>query len=105
MTERRTVSPRYIARPVRGKWHPSSDQISLALDCAAARLPIVRAAALLGVGPRSLWIFIRRLGLPLFDVWRDRPRYVPFSSYPVAARTAETPALVHQGTPAQEGGS
>jgi hypothetical protein len=44
----------------RGKWHPSQQQISIAIDAAAARLPIEKAAELLGVGPRTLWIFAKR---------------------------------------------
>jgi hypothetical protein len=72
----------------RGRWSPTQQQISLALDCAAARMPIARAAELLGVGPRTLWIFAKRVGLPVFDAWKGRPRYVPVSRATVAARTA-----------------
>ncbi len=82
-------------KKLRGRWHPSSEQISLAIDCAAARMPIDRAAVLLGVGPRTVWIWARRIRLPLFDAWRDRPRYVPPPRGSCGSRTAETPALVH----------
>jgi hypothetical protein len=64
----------------RGRWSPSREQISLAIDCAAARMPISKAAELIGIGPRTLWIFTRRVNLPgLFGAWRDRPRYVVVS--------------------------
>jgi hypothetical protein len=59
----------------RRRWSPTPQQISLAIDCATARMPITRAAELLGVGPRTLWIFVKRLGLPgLFDVWQQQDR-------------------------------
>src|SRR3977135_348686 len=63
----------------RRRWSPTQQQISVAIDCAVARMPITRAAELLGIGPRTLWIFVKRLGLPgLFDVWQqqDRPSCV-----------------------------
>jgi hypothetical protein len=82
---------------VRGRWSPSSDQISLALDCAAARMPITRAAGLLGVGPRTLWIFAKRVGLPIFAAWEGSPARV------AGSRTAKMPAPVGY-IPAQEGG-
>jgi hypothetical protein len=47
-----------------------------ALDCAAARMPIDRAAGLLGIGPRTLWIFAKRVGLPVFAVWKGIPARV-----------------------------
>jgi hypothetical protein len=79
---------------VRGRWHPSPAQISLAIDAAAAKLPLDRAAELIGIKPRSLWLFGRRAGLPLFGIWRDRPRYKAISSGPVGSRTAEAPEAV-----------
>jgi hypothetical protein len=54
----------------RGKWQPSKEQISLAIDCATARMPIERAAALLNIGPRTLRIFSKRAGSPVFEAWR-----------------------------------
>jgi hypothetical protein len=69
-----------------GRWHPSQEQISLAIDCAVARMPIGKAAGLLGVGPRTLWLFAKRAGLPdIFGAWREvapgrpkrRCRYIP----------------------------
>jgi hypothetical protein len=74
-------------KKTRGRWSPSPEQISLALDCVVARMPITRAAELLNIRPRTLWVFARRLGLPIFAPWRDRPRYVPVSRATVAART------------------
>jgi hypothetical protein len=87
----------------RGRWNPSSQQISLALDCVVARMPLEKAAELLDVKPRSLWIFVRRLGLPIFKAWEVRPRYQKaISSATVGSRTAETPALVSDSHPAPE---
>jgi hypothetical protein len=75
----------------RGRWHPSQAQISLAIDCAVARMPIGKAAGLLGVGPRTLWLFAKRTGLPdIFGAWRDRPRYVSPPRASGGSRTAET---------------
>jgi hypothetical protein len=83
-------------KKLRGRWAPTPQQISLAIDCAVARMPIVKAAELLGVGPRTLWVFTRRVGLPgIFGAWRDRPRYVPVSSGPVGSRTPELVPPVH----------
>ena len=59
----------------RGRWNPSPDQISIAIDAATARLSLVQAAKVVGVGPRSLWLFCRRLNLGIFAGWKDRPRY------------------------------
>jgi hypothetical protein len=73
-------------KKLRGRWHPSPEQISLALDCAAARMPIDRAAGLLGIGPRTLWIFAKRVGLPVFAVWKGIPARV------AGSRTAKMPA-------------
>ena len=42
-------------------WKPSPDQISLAIDCATARVSIGSAAALLGISPRTMRSFLRRL--------------------------------------------
>ena len=75
-------------KKLRGRWHPSPEQISLALDCAAARMPIDRAAGLLGIGPRTLWIFAKRVGLPVFAVWKGIPARV------AGSRTAKMPAPV-----------
>jgi hypothetical protein len=76
----------------RGNWQPSAAQISLCLDCAAAKMPLEKAAALLNIGPRSLWIFTRRLGLPIFEIWRDRPRHKPVPAASGGSRAAESPA-------------
>jgi hypothetical protein len=43
------------------RWNPSSEQIALAIDCAVARVPLGSAAALLGISPRTLRIFLKRL--------------------------------------------
>jgi hypothetical protein len=78
-------------KKLRGRWHPTVSQISIAIDCATAKMPLGKAAELHGIKPRSLWIFARRLGLPtLFKVWENRPRYVPVSSGAGRPRTAET---------------
>ena len=47
---------------VRGRWAPSPEQISLAIDCATAKMPIDKAAELIGVRPRTLWLFAKRVG-------------------------------------------
>jgi hypothetical protein len=79
----------------RGRWNPSSEQVSVLIDCAAARMPLAKAAELVGVAPRALWIFVRRIGLPsLFGAWKDRPRYA------VGARTGKSVAAVPDGLPA-----
>jgi hypothetical protein len=65
---------------VRGRWTPSSEQIALAVDCAVARVPLEKAAELIGVRPRTLWMFAKRIGRP-------------FPARVVAPRTPETPAL------------
>jgi hypothetical protein len=72
---------------VRGRWSPSPEQISVAIDCAVARMPLEKAAELLGIKPRTaFWVFARRIGLPgIFGAWRDRPRYVPVSRARAAA--------------------
>jgi hypothetical protein len=94
----------------RGRWNPSPAQISLAIDCATARMPLEKAAVLLNIKPRSLWIFARRIDLPgIFGIWRDRPRYKPAHAAisnalkPVLPASGDGP--VHPGIPAQEGGS
>jgi hypothetical protein len=76
-------------KKLRGRWHPTPEQISLAIDCATSRMPITRAAELIGIKPRTLWIFSKRVGLPgLFDAWKDRPRYKATSSPVAGSRTA-----------------
>jgi hypothetical protein len=73
----------------RGRWHPSPEQVSLAIDCAVARMPIMQAAGLVGVKPRTLWLFAKRVGSPgIFGAWKDRPRVS------VASRKPETAAPV-----------
>jgi hypothetical protein len=92
-------------KKLRGRWAPSPAQISLALDCAAARMPIDRAAELLGIGPRTLWLFSKRVGLPsVFEAWKNRPRYVRVSRDSGGSRAAETPARV-AASPAVPGGA
>jgi hypothetical protein len=59
-----------MTNKVRGRWSPSREQISLAIDC--SRMPITRAAELIGVGPRTLWLFAKRVGLPGLDDLRKR---------------------------------
>jgi hypothetical protein len=46
-----------------GRWSPSPAQIELVLDCAKARLSLEKTAALLGVGPRTVELFVKRHGL------------------------------------------
>jgi hypothetical protein len=43
------------------RWKPSPEQISLAIDCATARVSFASAAALLGISPRTMRSFLRRL--------------------------------------------
>jgi hypothetical protein len=82
------------------RWRPTLEQISLCLDCAVARVPLGKAAELVGVGgPDTLWLFAKQVGLRIFGVWEG------FPACAVAARTAETPVPVHSGIHAQEGGS
>jgi hypothetical protein len=47
---------------VRGRWSPTVEQISLCIDCAAARVPLEKAAELVGVKPRTLRSFAKRIG-------------------------------------------
>jgi hypothetical protein len=48
----------------RRRWEPSSEQLATLVDCSVARLPLVKAAELIGVGPRTLRGFSRRHGMP-----------------------------------------
>jgi hypothetical protein len=50
-------------KKVRGRWSASPEQIELVLDCARARMSLEKTAELLGVGPRTVWIFARRHGM------------------------------------------
>lgn len=43
------------------RWKPSAEQLSIVSDCAVARISLERAAALLGVKPRTLRIFLKRI--------------------------------------------
>ncbi len=43
------------------RWKPSSEQIALAIDAATARMPLERAAELLGIKPRTLRGFLKRI--------------------------------------------
>jgi hypothetical protein len=43
------------------RWKPSAEQIAIAIDCSVARVSLERAAALLGVKPRTLRIFLKRI--------------------------------------------
>lgn len=81
-------------RKSRGRWYPTPKQISIAIDCAVARMPIGKAAELLGVGPRTLWLFTLS---GIFGAWKDRPAPGAISSSAVGSRTGETPALVPSG--------
>jgi hypothetical protein len=49
---------------VRGRWAPSPEQIELVIDCATAKVPLEKAAELVGVKPRTVRIFSRRIGRP-----------------------------------------
>ncbi len=44
------------------RWQPSPEQISLIIDCEVSHTPLERAAALLGIKPRTLKTFLKRLG-------------------------------------------
>jgi hypothetical protein len=82
-------------KKLRGRRSPSLEQISLATDCAVGRMPIVKAAELIGVAPRTLWLFAKRINLPgIFGAWKDRPRYVPVSSASGGSRTGKSVAAV-----------
>ena len=39
------------------RWNPTPEQISVAVDCAVARVPLEKAAELIGVRPRTLRSF------------------------------------------------
>lgn len=80
-------------KKLRGRWSPSPEQISLCIDCATARMPITRAAELLGIGPRTLWIFAKRSGLPIFAAWEGLPACV------AGSRTAKIAEPIVQGNP------
>jgi hypothetical protein len=67
-----------MKKKVRGRWHPSPAQVELVIDCLTAKMPLEKAAELLGVGPRTIWIFARRIGRP-------------FPARVGRSRTAETP--------------
>lgn len=43
------------------RWKPTPAQINLALDCSLARVPIERAAELLGIKPRTMRSFLKRI--------------------------------------------
>jgi hypothetical protein len=96
-------------KKTQGRWSPTKQQISIAIDAAIARMPLDRAAELIGIGPRTLWIFTRRVGLPgIFKAWKDRPRYVPVSSGVAGSRTPKMLAPVHSdvvASPAVPGGA
>jgi hypothetical protein len=79
------------------RWRPTLGQISVAIDCAAAKMSLEKAAELLGVGPDKLWLFARQIGLPIFSRWEGIPACA------VAARAGETPVPVHSGIPAPSG--
>jgi hypothetical protein len=84
----------------RGRWDSSLEQISVAIDCAVARMSIEKAAELVGVKPRTLWLFSKRVGLPgIFDAWKARPRYMPISRVSGGARTAISAAPAVQKAP------
>jgi hypothetical protein len=86
-------------KKTRGRWHPTPEQISVAIDCAVARMPITRAAGLIGIGPRTLWLFAKRAGSPgIFEAWKGLPARV------AGSRTAEAVAPVRQGVGAGPAG-
>jgi hypothetical protein len=43
------------------RWKPSAEQLALVIDCTVARVPLERAAALLGIKPRTLRGFLKRI--------------------------------------------
>jgi hypothetical protein len=45
----------------RRHWKPSSAQLATIVDCSVARMPLEKAAALIGVGPRTLRSFSKRV--------------------------------------------
>jgi hypothetical protein len=45
----------------RQRWEPSSEQLATIVDCSVARMPLERTAELIGVWPRTLRSFSRRV--------------------------------------------
>jgi hypothetical protein len=60
---------------VKDNWHFTATQISQVLDCASAKLSLEKAAELLDVEPYQLWLFAKRVGLPIFRAWKDLPEH------------------------------
>jgi hypothetical protein len=51
-------------KKLRGRWSPTTEQIERVIDCSNAKMPLEKAAELLGVKPRTIWLFARRHGVP-----------------------------------------
>jgi hypothetical protein len=79
----------------RGRWNPTPEQISVAVDCAVARMPVTRAAQLIGISPRTLRAFPKRIGV----VPATGPRLVRHNGRILARLTAETAEPAHSGHP------
>jgi hypothetical protein len=47
-------------KKLRGRWAPTPEQISLLIDCSVARMSVEKAAELIGVKPRTVWLFGKR---------------------------------------------
>jgi hypothetical protein len=78
------------------RWKPSPEQISLAIDCATARVSIGSAAALLGISPRTMRAFLNRL-----EKARAQKAISSGTASPLTAKSAD-PA--HSGIAARECG-
>jgi hypothetical protein len=60
-------------KKVRGRWAPTPAQVELVVDCANAKMTLERAAEIVGVKPRTIWLFGERIGRP-FPAPVGRPR-------------------------------
>jgi hypothetical protein len=52
-------------KKIRGRWSPSPAQVALIIDCATAKLLPEKAAQIVGIAPRTLKSFARRIGRPV----------------------------------------
>ncbi|MDQ6868817.1 MAG: hypothetical protein M3178_10590 [Pseudomonadota bacterium] len=77
------------------RWKPSSKQIAVVIDCEVARVPLDRAAALLGVKPRTLRGFLKRLAAARVQK--------AISSGTVGSLTAKSARPTQSGISAPEG--
>jgi hypothetical protein len=77
-----------MTNKVRGRWSPSPEQIELVIDCSTARMPLEKAAELLGVKPRTIWLYGKRHGMA-FPAPRGRPRTEAQAGYASVSGGAE----------------